>query len=314
MVILQTQSTAGAALEIIVMLLGAALIGVLTTYFYMKSRYQKTINTLQSKLEEAEKSKDRLNEDLKAAQKELAEKSDQNEKLQKQYDELMKKEKVMEKAAAEGKKTSEKLQEIEAELKEAEMELKEKEELLKRISERKHLIDYARIGTASKENSENLKMISGIGPFIEEKLNSIDIYTFEQISKFRKKDMDAVTEAIEFFPGRIERDEWVAQAKELVYTGGKKSEVLENIAKRKHRINYDRIGITHKDDAQDLTAIHGIGEWIQEKLYALDIFTYKQIAKFSEEDVNSVTEVIEFFPGRIERDEWVAQAKKLAEG
>jgi len=136
MVILQTQSTAGAALEIIVMLLGAALIGVLTTYFYMKSRYQKTINTLQSKLEEAEKSKDRLNEDLKAAQKELAEKSDQNEKLQKQYDELMKKEKVMEKAAAEGKKTSEKLQEIEAELKEAEMELKEKEELLKRISER----------------------------------------------------------------------------------------------------------------------------------------------------------------------------------
>jgi predicted flap endonuclease-1-like 5' DNA nuclease len=126
--------------------------------------------------------------------------------------------------------------------------------------------------------------------------------------------VEAVTEAIEFFPGRIERDEWVAQAKELVYTKGKKSEVLENIAKRKHRINYDRIGIAHKEDAQDLTAIHGIGKWIQEKLYALDIFTFKQIANFSKEDIHSVTEVIEFFPGRIERDEWVAQAKKLAKG
>jgi len=105
MVILQTQSTAVAALEIIVMLLGAAIIGVLTTYFYMKSKYQKAINALQSKLEEAEKSRDRLNEELNAAKKELAEKSDQYEKLQNEYNELLKKEKDTGKGAAEGKKT-----------------------------------------------------------------------------------------------------------------------------------------------------------------------------------------------------------------
>ena len=131
------------------------------------------------------------------------------------------------------------------------------------------------------------------------------------ISKFSEKDRETVNEAIEFFPGRIERDEWIAQAKELVYTGGKDSEVLDNIRKRKHRINYDRIGIAHKEDAQDLTAIHGIGGWIPEKLYALDIFTYEPISRFSEEDVNSVTEIREFFPGRIERDKWVSQAKEL---
>lgn len=209
------------------------------------------------------------------------------------------------------KKASKKLKETTEELKETELELHEKEELLKRISERKHLLDYASFGSASAEQKDDLKMISGIGPVLEEKLNTLDIYTFEQISKFNEKDREAVNEAIEFFPGRIERDEWIVQAKELAYTGGKDSEVLENIRKRKHRINYDRIGIAHKEDAQDLTAINGIGGWIQEKLYALDIFTYEQISRFSEEDVHSLTEIIEFFPGRIERDEWVSQAKDL---
>jgi len=57
-----------------------------------------------------------------------------------------------------------------------------------------------------------LKLISGIGPFIEEKLNGIGIYTFDQISRFTKEDIDTVTELIKFFPGRIERDNWTDQA------------------------------------------------------------------------------------------------------
>ncbi|MGW8317108.1 MAG: hypothetical protein ACWGNV_16040, partial [Bacteroidales bacterium] len=109
---------------------------------------------------------------------------------------------------AEGKKAARKLDQTEK-------ELAEREELLKRISERKHLIDYARIGTARTEDKDDLKMISGIGPYIEEQLHTLDIFTFEQVSKFTKEDIESVTEAIEFFPGRIERDQWVAQAKEL---------------------------------------------------------------------------------------------------
>ena len=77
------------------------------------------------------------------------------------------------------------------------------------------MIDYSRIGTARKEDKNDLKMISGIGPYIEEQLHTLYIYTFTQISKFTKEDIEAVTEAIEFFPGRIERDNWVGQAREL---------------------------------------------------------------------------------------------------
>lgn len=201
MTILQTQSTTGAALEIIVMLLGAAIIGVLTTYYFMKSKYQKIIDSLESKLDESEREKSRLQSDLSL-------KNDELEKLRLKYDELLKKEENLKKTAAKGKASSKKLRETE-------QELIEREELLRRIGERKHMINYSRIGTARSEDKDDLKVISGIGPYIEEQLHALDIYTFDQISKFEKEDIEAVTEAIEFFPGRIERDEWVKQAKEL---------------------------------------------------------------------------------------------------
>jgi predicted flap endonuclease-1-like 5' DNA nuclease len=68
---------------------------------------------------------------------------------------------------------------------------------------------------ANPEEKDDLKLIHGIGPFIEQKLNKIGIYNFMQISNFDKDLIDRVTSAIEFFPGRIERDNWVNQAKIL---------------------------------------------------------------------------------------------------
>lgn len=76
-------------------------------------------------------------------------------------------------------------------------------------------LNFDRIGKADHSAKDNLKKISGIGPFIEEKLNSIGIFTFEQISNFTEEDMDQVTELIQFFPGRIKRDDWKGQAAEL---------------------------------------------------------------------------------------------------
>ena len=62
---------------------------------------------------------------------------------------------------------------------------------------------------------DDLKLIHGIGPFIEKKLNNLGIYHFRQISNFNPILIEKVTHAIEFFPGRIERDNWMAQAKDL---------------------------------------------------------------------------------------------------
>lgn len=73
-------------------------------------------------------------------------------------------------------------------------------------------LNFESFGKADASQKDDLKLISGIGPFIEEKLNSIGIYTFEQISRFSTEDIETVTELIQFFPGRIERDNWKGQA------------------------------------------------------------------------------------------------------
>jgi len=183
--------------------------------------------------------------------------------------------------------------------------------ILDNIAQRKHYLNYESFGKATAEEKDNLKMISGIGPFIEKRLHALDIYTFRQISKFTARDIDTIGVAIVYFLGRIERDEWVAQAKELVISKDRRDDLLKRISERKSNILFNRIGIARKEEADDLTIISGIGGWIMEKLNVLDIYTFRQISNFNDEDVNIVTEAIEYFPGRIEKDEWIPQAKEL---
>lgn len=79
-------------------------------------------------------------------------------------------------------------------------------------------LNFDSFGYADNDQKDDLTEIMGIGPYIEQKLNEIGICTFEQISKLKESDIRVVTELIDFFPGRIERDNWVGQAKALKVT------------------------------------------------------------------------------------------------
>jgi F-type H+-transporting ATPase subunit gamma len=57
--------------------------------------------------------------------------------------------------------------------------------------------------------------------------------------------------------------------------------------------------------------IDGIGPKIDEALQAMGITTFKQIAQWSDADVQRITEELKFFPGRIEREDWIGQAKRF---
>jgi len=46
-------------------------------------------------------------------------------------------------------------------------------------------------------------------------------------------------------------------------------------------------------------------------LYQLGIGTYRQIAHWSERDIDEFDARLAEFPGRIRRDEWVTQARAL---
>lgn len=89
--------------------------------------------------------------------------------------------------------------------------------------------------------------------------------------------------------------------------------VLNRIAARASELNFDRIGRAVATEADDLKDIVGVGPFLERKLHSLGIYTFRQIANFSKEDVRQVNEIVEFFPGRIERDNWVGQAKAFYE-
>ena len=72
-----------------------------------------------------------------------------------------------------------------------------------------------KIKAATESEKDDLKKISGVGPFLETKLNNLGIYTFEQVGQFDTELMQIVNDAIEFFPGRVQRDDWVGQAKKF---------------------------------------------------------------------------------------------------
>ena len=74
----------------------------------------------------------------------------------------------------------------------------------------------SKIGVGDASNADDLKKISGVGPKLEETLNEIGIYTFEQVSKMTKEEYDLLDSITGSFPGRAERDDWAAQARELM--------------------------------------------------------------------------------------------------
>ena len=65
---------------------------------------------------------------------------------------------------------------------------------------------------------DDLKLIAGVGPVVEGKLHALGITTFAQIAKFKKADITRVDDVLNF-RGRIERDQWVKQAKALAKGG-----------------------------------------------------------------------------------------------
>jgi len=85
-----------------------------------------------------------------------------------------------------------------------------------RYTHSKPKLNFDNFGHADPSRKEDLTRINGIGPYIEQKLNEIGIYNYQQISRFTDNDIRVLTELIDFFPGRIERDNWVEQADELI--------------------------------------------------------------------------------------------------
>lgn len=295
------QMRTDAVLEIFILLLVAGIIGYITAMLYTKSVYRKKMMKIIEARDQANQQVIILKTEMKGITLSSGSKDTTIEEILKEL-RLLKDSHI--KARFEIADLTERNQKLE-------ILIEEKDDSYIHIAARKHFLSYGNFGRATCAEKDDLKMISGISPSVEKCLNALDIFTFRQISRFNIKDIQNINNLIEFVSGRIEKDEWIAQAIELDQNRETREAILRQIKESELRLSVNRIETTIQASPQDLTDISGIGGWIKEKLNALGIYTFHQISNFTEDDIKTVTEVIQYFPGRIERDDWIQQATEL---
>ena len=77
----------------------------------------------------------------------------------------------------------------------------------------------AEAAPAPAHGGDDLKKLSGVGPVLEKKLHALGVTSFAQIAAWTTEDIARVDESLNF-KGRIERDDWVSQAKALMAEQG----------------------------------------------------------------------------------------------
>ena len=71
--------------------------------------------------------------------------------------------------------------------------------------------------------------------------------------------------------------------------------------------------VVRSAEVDDLKRIRGVGVLIEKRLNSLGIVSYNQIADWTTDDIDRVSSSLDF-KGRIERENWVEQARILASG
>jgi large subunit ribosomal protein L21 len=72
----------------------------------------------------------------------------------------------------------------------------------------------AKAKKAAKSDGDDLSKINGVGPVIVGKLHDAGITTFAQIAAWTDADVEEIEEKLSF-KGRVGREDWIAQAKDL---------------------------------------------------------------------------------------------------
>ncbi|MFZ1816061.1 MAG: hypothetical protein WAU16_16725, partial [Rhizobiaceae bacterium] len=175
---------------------------------------------------------------------------------------------------------------------------------------------------AAASQKDDLKRIRGIGRQNEGRLNTIGVQTFAQIAGWTKKDQAEIGERLAF-PGRIEREEWVKQAKVLAKGG--QTEFSRRVAKGEVSTSTGKAAAgdlgrkpataarPRSGKGDNLTLIDGVGNAIEKRLNEIGIWHFSQIAKWTAANQVWIGNEIGS-PGRPEREGWVREASILAAG
>jgi len=104
-------------------------------------------------------------------------------------------------------------------------------------------------------------------------------------------------------------EELAARKGEWRYEGAKTATPTADVGTRPEALDAPREG-----KADDLKKIKGVGPKLEQLCNELGFFHYAQIARWTADEVAWVDENLTGFKGRVSRDNWVEQARILAEG
>ena len=175
---------------------------------------------------------------------------------------------------------------------------------------------FALLSGGPEGEPDDLSRIGGIGDKIAQTLNDHGIHHYWQIAAMSDADIAEVEKDLKF-PGRIKREEWRDQARELMAGQAPRA-----------KVDRDRAGgAAHKDtgarkfvrlkapegEADDLGKIGGVAEKTVHVLNGHGIFHFWQVAAMTDDDIHDLEKDLKF-PGRIKREEWQEQARELMAG
>ncbi|MGI9658363.1 MAG: helix-hairpin-helix domain-containing protein, partial [Gaiellaceae bacterium] len=140
---------------------------------------------------------------------------------------------------------------------------------------------------------DNLQLIDGVGPKLEQFLHREGIKTFAQLATLERRELDALQAKLTEFPGRIEREQWVPQARAIVS-------------------GTTKVRVVPRGERDDLKRIKGVGPVLERWLHGQGIYRFADLTALNAAAVAALSSKLEDFPGRVERGEWIRQSTELA--
>lgn len=209
----------------------------------------------------------------------------------------------------------------------------------------------AALGAGTEVAADDLSRISGVTPEIARTLATRGVTSFAELAGWTSEDV-ARFEAFVGTPGRVARERWIDQARGfaglpeasppaaevsapaeeaaidadktaagseggLTLAGGLATGGAAIAGLRSVRSEAYAGALTgparSAGEPDDLKRIRGVGVLIEKKLNMLGVTTYEQVANWTLADIDRVSGELDF-RGRIERENWVEQARILVAG
>ncbi len=184
-------------------------------------------------------------------------------------------------------------------------ELEPLEDEVREIREQLQLMRHQHASDLTRRDDEATRLRSRVGE-LEPMAARVEVLTGQLAEKTATlTSLESQLAALNGFPDRLRDNE-----RELAQAREGSRELEADLARLRGELDRER-RLAKLNRRDDLKKISGIGPKLESRLHGLGYRTYKQIASWSQEDIDRVEHHLPEFPNRIERDDWIGQARRL---